>query len=243
MLLSDSLSTLPVGISFSSIVDLETISKIGALLGTLVTSAISLWTLREMAKQRRESYKPILLLVASWYRLTSFEDGRFNSKTLDKSNYEANLYIYLANSGRATASNLNISWEFDITSFMKQKFLVSEINCDSNILHVTGKNFEANHVLSNQISEYIPLLLTAENGYEKLLMPSFITALLKVRMDERLAGNSINIPQLKLVVDYQDVGANKNKEQFLLNFPESFQTSNPEDATSQWLHGKIEVSR
>jgi len=193
------------------------------VIATFITSLISLLTIIEMKKQRSESYKPIVVPVYSYYSLKSYSDGRYNIQTQDNSEYVQNLFIYLANAGAGTAINIRIKWSFELKKFANvQNNREAFLTIKDNIFSVVGEKYQCSHNLNLQTEEIFEYLLTAENKTNKIILPQYMTTIMKIIADNNVHGNAIEMPELKMKIEYEDIGLKKHIKEYNITFDEKY---------------------
>lgn len=138
------------------------------LLATLVTALATLWTVKEVKKQRETSYHPELYLGNQsifFYSLKYKETFLPFNYTIEKlDEHEDNLSnnyvsIDLHNVGLAVAKAIDYKWEFDIKTAIEQIDQVNRvgffhIHYDKGLeISVPQIGYKNNHVVSNQLRQ------------------------------------------------------------------------------------------
>lgn len=212
-------------------------------IATLITAIVAFITVNEMRKQRKESYKPIVIPIENYYSLKSYEDGRFSGSTQVSNGYEPNIFLYLANAGLGPAVNIVIQWEFDFKSFIsKNDFNGIIISYENEKFYVRENEHYSTSYVKNQKDELVEYLLSGESGKTKLLLPEYTKVILKLLTDRKQKGITTYMPKLKLIITYKDIGLSEYKHEYGIEFIEYYVSKLKIEPLIKYdANGKIDV--
>jgi hypothetical protein len=187
--------------------DLQNGLSVAVNIATLLTAMATFLTVREMRKQRKESYKAIILPIRKYISLKSYEDGRYQGYTLQNENYDLNIFIELVNAGLGPACNIRGKWEFDFDELIgKNEWADCNISFEEKVLSINASNWQCKSYIDNQITINMDCLLNSDKNTSRILLPGFITPILKLSADCWKSGRQLYLPPLILKYEYQDVG-------------------------------------
>lgn len=207
-------------------------------LGTWIVAICVLLQLREMAKQRRSTYKPEIVVarkeVYGLYRNeyeiiipNDWRDEKNKNESYKMQGLFYNLSIY--NIGFAAASNICISWDFDIDGMLERiNHIINKhdmkkivLSLADNFLFIKSKKGSSLIKCCRDFSSYDYLLPTNidRNGLAVYLPPGFIimTALdfyvkcLDCQTESLFTGS----PYITLTIEYKDIEGNNYKKTFI----------------------------
>lgn len=211
-----------------------------------ITLIVVFLTLREMEKQRRASYKPELVIPRSLvygFGDIIVEDIILplewrNSENIEETRDDSLLTIY--NLGFGAAVHIRISWEFEFEETLR---FVQDYCYENSIPIVVGyeqrfgtKVFQLE--IEDRVSSFINIGSIYDQSYDYLVpasvtskglrlhLPpdykSLIAIMIFMSWKEFEKDNSpmkdLNFPDLKLKVNYQDIGGNDYVKEFGLTF-------------------------
>lgn len=136
------------------------IIEILAAIGTFISALVALYTLLEIKKQRKSTYKPELFLDSFFFELATnpffveeeklmkFKNNvKGNKKSKKRKDESIYVNYYLENLGFGFAKLIECKWEFDFEKAIKELKKIAPKNIEwSQILEYTSMNFEnGNH--------------------------------------------------------------------------------------------------
>lgn len=219
---------------------------------TLITSLISLLTLREMVKQRRSSMIPTIL-PKSQYNLNMLLNEKSTSSCLyiwtnDDEHFENSEFSYdieLSNIGIGTAIDIYYEWKLDIDCFIEKidslqkeqkKYSFSKLkSSDEMILRTSSSLAFADSLKSD--NNKISFIQTSQNI--KISLPTqfvlLFSALIDLHFDndinqqlnmEDIVKNYKNYPYPTLVLKYKDIAKHEYKKTFDFRFEPKYISQN-----------------
>jgi len=212
---------------------------------TLIAGIATLMTVLEMRKQRKESYRPIVIPIGKYYSLKSYQDGRYQGYTQTTTSYEPNLYIDLTNAGLGPAINIIGKWVFNFKELIDRNVWPNiSISLENNIFCIKALNFTCNNYIEIQEPIRIDCLLANDKNSMKLLLPNYMITVIKLIADKRKQGLPFFMPPLIFCYEYRDVGDSKFIAEYKITFEEIFQLNLPIEPLLEYdEHGKINVSK
>lgn len=192
---------------------------------------ISFFTLFELFKQRKASYKPDLCVLKRYFSVK--KSGTSSDWYVDESSQSTDASIQLVNVGVGAAKNINAKWSFDLNSFIDSINQLSQKSHQNFYIEHKGDflSIETNDNSKSMINakmssfQFEYLLASAQDpkGSTLFLPPSYSCLLpiyLDLYMKLELNFNEIQIPTLKLDLSYNDIGKNEHasKHQVECNF-------------------------
>jgi len=202
----------------------------------LLTAFVALFTLFELFKQRKSSYKPDLCILKNHFEIKGPGLGEANL-ALNWSEYTKNedskilgVYLTLVNIGFGAAKNIVVKWHFD------SDFLISEINKltqkyymafyiekEDNYISIKSEQSSIHTGSSELVSYNFEYLLPHENDKisKKITLPHsyrlLIGAYLSLRSKESdLSIQLIELPKLELSLRYFDIGKGEHNSKHKL---------------------------
>lgn len=206
--------------------------SLGTLILTFATTLIILFTLFEMSRQRKNSYKPHIVIPKQFiyaktkkdpfsdiWSLNSLKD--ISSKKLEKiKDYTISLY----NLGLGPAKNIEMTWKFDEDIIKK----IKKISKKNDMLLVINKNFisvesekrNIYHAVNRNLEDHRDYLLPSNISKEGLecQIPLSYKALMSLyihlswRDDDALS--NLNMFPLYLAIYYEDISGKKYVQKF-----------------------------
>jgi len=212
---------------------------------TFASYIATLLTVLEMRKQRKESYKPIIIPIGKYYSLKSYQDGRYQGYTQAGGTYEPNLFIELTNAGLGPAINIEGKWDFDFKEFInKNEWPEISITFQNNEFSVIASNFSCKNYVEIQEPIKIDCLLANDKNSMRLLLPNYYITIIKLVADKRNKHLSFHMPPLMFKYEYQDVGKTKYTANYKIKLEEVFQLNIPIEPLLEYNeHGKINLLR
>lgn len=187
----------------------------------MFAAIISFFTLFELFKQRKASYKPDLCVLKRYFSVTV--NGTNSDWCNDELTNSGGASIQLVNIGVGAAKGITAEWCFDLNE------LIENINKLSQKLHkgfyVENKghflsietNDNSNSMINAKMSTYKfeYLLATSQDphGSTLFLPPSYSFLLpiyVQLYMQAKLDFNEIKIPTIELKLSYSDIGKNNH---------------------------------
>jgi hypothetical protein len=198
----------------------SSISAILTNIGLIVSLILTFLTVLEMMKQRRESYKPKIIVKEKFIILKS-------NKSFDIIDFEVNdcLIMVLKNIGIGPAINIDLEFKFDIEDF-KERWndnFSEKILLSIDKVYVMINNRFTIFTDNNKIS-YDNLL---SNDEIEIVIPSHINTLMKMYVfqfgksmfDNNDKGTNKDItPKLPIKIRYNDIGGKRYNLNYLVNF-------------------------
>lgn len=204
---------------------------------TLLTATGTLYTVKEMARQRKASYRPDVVASRQYAYARSSEgivDFKWVRNSANSSNHDAQrndsrqYTISLFNVGIGVAKQVEATWALDLEPWIKTLneiaqrsftpiLIVNEIG--SGTVHISGPNYPTHvQMVANQLKQEWAYLLPAaidQLGIELTVPSCFLQlAALQIAMTLKLAGEGgikvsqwPVIPEATLSVRYYDAGA------------------------------------
>ena len=206
------------------------LASLASGIGALIAALVALFTLLELFKQRKSSYKPDLCIVPNEYEL---EEARYDGIDLaidwvPKEQEESNLCFSpgfrIVNIGLGAAKKVEIKWEFDVKgeihkvnkmaeklsvpSLIKEgtKSLSIKIN-DSAVYSVHGES-------DSMKSDYVVPHISDPKGAEIPLPLNYrliVSAYLSMCSKENLNLKNVEVPDINLNLKYIDIGKGIHK--------------------------------
>ena len=202
--------------------------SLASSLGTLSAALVALFTLLELFRQRKASYKPDLCILQRYFDLKGGECGQKNialdwsvCHEFTKGDLSAPS-IHLVNIGFGAAKKVEAKWVFDYENLMKDVNHLAQkhhqgfyIEKENSFLKLKSENNGFYHVNAEMnIREYEYLLpLSHDSGREIVLPPSYTMLLsmyLSLWAKEHFSFQEIEVPTIKLELNYQDIGKGKH---------------------------------
>lgn len=201
-----------------------------ASIGALSAAVIALFTLFELFKQRKSSYKPDLTILQRRFTLKPSEFGKVKLP-LDWINPDHNSQgqsplarVPIVNIGFGAAKNVIAKWSFDRDKLIEQVNKLAQkkhqpfyIEKQGTMLSVKNKGqacYLVNNEMDSEEFEYL-LPLNQDTSSREIMLPPSYTMLVSVflslsSMDE-FELNELNIPEINLQLSYSDIGKGKHK--------------------------------
>jgi hypothetical protein len=187
----------------------------------MCAAIISFFTLFELFKQRKASYKPDLCILKRYFSVKA--KGTSSDWYLADSSQEQRASIQLVNVGVGAAKNINANWTFDLNSLIeeinklaqkahrsfyienKDHFLSIETNDKSNsMINAKMTDFQFEYLLASaQDPQGTTLNLPPSYSY---LLPIYVGLFMELELNF----NDIKIPSLELNLSYNDIGKNNH---------------------------------
>ena len=193
-------------------------------LATLLAVVIALFTLLELSRQRKASYRPEIGILGKSFLLSKDRlSGTdlvldWHSEEEDLSINNNNPHIKLINIGFGTAKNVNAKWDYDIDSFIESINNIDEKNRTYTVekgdlfleLRKDGKSiYSTNAFLNTWKFEHIIPVNVVKGGRELYLPPAYvllISILLSFAVKDGGLFENLYIPELKLRLEFKDIG-------------------------------------
>lgn len=202
----------------------DLISIITAI-AAFITAVVALFTLIELSRQRKASYKPEICILQNSFVLRSDHDAAVDlalcwqseeGRTIDSKNKP---YIQIANIGSGPAKSVQAKWEYDIENIIKtvnsvaqklqRPFLVTKDDLFINIKQKEKYVYRTNAKLNSWEFEYLLPVNIEKTGRELFLPPAYamlISTLLSFAIEDKESMENLKIPELKLQLTYTDIG-------------------------------------
>ncbi|WP_342601588.1 hypothetical protein [Peribacillus sp. FSL E2-0159] len=196
--------------------------------------------LEEMIQQREDSVRPELFFNNEKYGLSFHKKmgiGVFykNKKLLNNNHFDTNLYLRINNIGVGHAKNIQIKWDFDLSSSID---FIKLYDKDNNYIieYKPGISLDLNEsssiYLDKEFESSLPIFIKNEdyniplpNSYTRIL--SIIIHVLMVEHNFKVAAEKL--PKLKFTISYYDVLNNKTIKEFDITPEITFSTGSMEE--------------
>jgi len=211
--------------------NLSTLMAVLSASAALLTSAVSLFTLKEMNKQRKNTYKPEIVLTSE------SEKGNFiNFKVVEEFGQDSEndfynfqdkeLKIEFFNLGKGSAKDLKLNFIYDINTLIERiKIENLDIQYDKQRSLLIYKNGGQASVLKADINsiQNIDYILPFENGPNKTFfkIPNtflFLNYLeLVARFESRNEGldsTAVKTNEIEVEISYSDIAGEKHINKF-----------------------------
>lgn len=230
----------------------------GSGVGTLISSLIALFTLREMRAQRKHSYKPELMVPEVCFNYTNEFPNYVRMWTTDDKEF---LKLKIHNVGLGVAKNIKFEWTYDIERMVERFYLLRayddhEINVDIHNDRIThsesGKTMSGGGIASD--NKTLDFMLAAEantDGYFLELPGTYITissAIYKYSNPNKiftLTDFSAGLEPLTLKISYEDISGNLVRKSFNVEikfFLRSINRNTPASEHINTMRGRIYIS-
>jgi hypothetical protein len=187
----------------------------------MCAAIISFFTLFELLKQRKASYKPDLCILKRYFYVKA--NGTLSEWYLTDSSQPHTASVQLVNIGVGAAKNINANWTFDLDSFIEEINKLSQkshqnfyIKNEGDLLLIETYNklsTTVNAKMNDFQFEYLLASAQDPQGSTLNLPPSYSYLLpIYVRLHMQLELNiiDIEIPTLELNLSYSDIGKNQH---------------------------------
>jgi hypothetical protein len=242
----------------STKMSIDRLATLVSSVGTFFGALIILFTLLEIAKQRKSTYRPDLVFGRNEFYIY----GNDSTKTTDiwspikltkadrGKNHNDQLPLRLFNIGMGTAKNITAKWEFDIKECINkikeldgEKKYTIELK-ESDYLEVSYSHrqiFFPRMTMMDSIDYILPAHV--ENEPYKLRIPYLYLVLTSIIFTLSFKkGLNSSFPShhgLKVALNYLDIGNNEHKKEFLIE-TQPFSFSQSADAESPDIWGSVE---
>jgi hypothetical protein len=203
-------------------------------LGALGAATISLFTLFELFRQRKASYKPDICVLKRHFAVRGEGIGKFGTPTNwfhEDSELGGMASIQLVNVGVGAAKHVSAKWFFEQSRLVQEinklaqeaheEFYIHEDGTFLSVKDSSQTSYMINAQMNNFNFEYLLPASQDERGIVLSLPPSYSFLLslfvgLSFRMHE-------NIPEKKLSsivlnLEYSDIGKNKHSSKHIIEF-------------------------
>jgi hypothetical protein len=225
---------------------LEQVIGVLGQIATWVTVFFVFLTLREMEKQRKATQKPELIIpkvfvhgyFSNWSELAIPEEWRNKKMKADEISMYTLADITIYNIGFGAAKNLKLKWDFDTEKIMndvkdycyqnsipivvsiEKDFLKREINKKGAMTRIEA--------YSVQEHEYIMPASVTSSGLQSHLPLTYLNLLSVLiymmnhgankKSSQSVQPTPIEIPPLRLAINYEDIGGNKYNKEYDVKF-------------------------
>jgi hypothetical protein len=209
-------------------------SSLLALIGVLV----ALLTLREMAKQRRESYKPRLIFQNKNFFLQKNSNGtpcflKENANAIRKL-YEPLFFLELKNIGLGSAHNIVVRWKYDQTKMIRrlsqyaQKTQLVRVNPDNHFEFLFDKESQKGYgfFINNSDEERTRMAFLCSNDSIKVKIPetlhNYITFIPYLELVAQGNPRRVDVKpdEIRVVFEYFDIGGKKQVQRLRMAIEE-----------------------
>lgn len=213
-----------------------------ASLATLVTMVLVAFTLLEMAKQRKTTYRPDIVLTTSGYFIYAehqdhaLSDLHFSNEEVDDNTVQIerrlnDVYLDGFNIGLGAAKLVDVAWEFqvdhlvqklneDVASGFQFVFNHNDVFTDGYLSYTLPKGISGIMVLKHDMhrtyDHLLPIHVKAEPT--KIRMPFTYLLITAARlystMVDKTEWEAEAFPVLRVKITYADIGNNMHKKSF-----------------------------
>lgn len=202
--------------------------SVGSSFGAVSAALIALFTLLELAKQRKSTYKPDLCLLKQQFNITQGLMGKLGNlpisldwvppdTALPDVSYRASINI--VNVGFGVAKKVRAQWKFNSKTVMEtvnqmaqQTFQTFYLEEESVFLAIKskGKNiYSTNNRMDCFKFEYLLPAESQPKGHEVYLPPSYmllVSVYLFLCSQKKIPFSEIKVPSIQLELTYYDIG-------------------------------------
>ena len=214
-----------------------------ASLATLVTMVLVAFTLLEMAKQRKTTYRPDIVLTTSGYFIYAehqggalsylhFSNEEVGSNTVQMERRLNRVYLDGFNIGLGTAKLVDVAWEFqvdhlvqklneDVASGFQVEFKHDDVFTEGYLSYKLPKEpsggvIALSHDIHRTYDHLLPIHVKAEPT--KISMPFTYLLITAARLYSTMADKTKwaaeAFPVLRVKITYADIGNNVHKKSF-----------------------------
>lgn len=238
--------------------------SVGSSVGAVSAAFIALFTLLELARQRKSAYKPDLCVLKNRFNITQGTIGKLvdlpmsldwvpQDSTLPDLAFRASIQI--VNVGFGVAKNVKAKWIFDADSMTEkinqmaqqtfQTFYLVEENSFTSIKSKEKVIYSANNKMDCFEFEYLLPIGNQAKGHEVYLPPSYIllvSAYLFLCSQAELKFSEIKVPSIHLELTYCDIGKELHSSKHRLECNISFMSKGNEETPAQFGIEYIETA-
>ena len=203
--------------------------SLASSIGAMSAAVVALFTLVELFRQRKSSYKPDLCILQNSFVIRGSEIQGVNlaldwwAQRGDGVNALARPCIYLVNVGFGAAKKVYAKWIFDQEKLIKdvnqlaqksyQSFFIEKERLFLSLKTKSQSVYGVNAEMDTWEYEYLLPLSQDESGREVPLPPSYkflISAYLSLSVMEERFFEDLKVPEIKLELAYTDIGRGKH---------------------------------
>ncbi|EPU9477493.1 hypothetical protein [Vibrio vulnificus] len=224
-------------------------------LGALGAATISLFTLFELFRQRKASYKPDICVLKRRFAVRGEGIGKFGTPTNwfhEDSELGGMASIQLVNVGVGAAKHISAKWIFEQSTLVKEINKLAQEAHEEFYIHEDGTflsvkdSSQTSYMINAQMNEFnFEYLLPAsqdKRGIVLTLPPSYSFLLslfvgLSFRAHEKIPAKKLSSIELKL--EYSDIGKNKHSSKHMIKLELSSiqKTDNSMEFTGSLVEG------
>ena len=188
-------------------------------IASLLTSFITMFTVREMRKQRVVSHMPIIKVLGGYVQVKIDENQNWgwNNETLQ-----------LGNFGKGVALDVKVKWEFPVDELitMLKKYdphNVKEYSLNNNLLKLDNSS----HNIKLQSEKFFPAITETLHSSNDIVIPYYLTTAFGKYINEAIINRpesnnkeAINVkdfPEVGVKVSYIDINNNLHEKNFSLS--------------------------
>jgi hypothetical protein len=216
---------------------IEYLTKNSSLLA-LIGIIVALWTLREMAKQRRESYKPRLIFQNKNFFLQKNPNGTpcFLKENSDpvRELYGPSFLLELKNIGLGSAHDIVIKWNYDQKKMDRrlsqyaQKTQLMRVNPHNHFEFLFDKESQSGYgfFIKNSDEERIRMAFLVSNDSVKVKIPetlhNYITFVPYLELVAQGSPRRVDVKldEIGIVFEYFDIGGKKQLQRLRMAIEE-----------------------
>jgi hypothetical protein len=206
--------------------------SLGASIGAMGAAFVAVFTLLELSKQRRSSYKPDLCVLKNRFHIGGEEprtnpDFPFAMDWIPEGSRSQQVItwptIRVVNVGFGAAKRVSAKWVFDTSCFVEevnelaqktyQTFFIREEEYFLSIMSKGRSTYRVNNRLDTFDFEYLLPVATQPSGHDIGLLPSFPTLIslyLGLCAKANKPISEISPPSIVLELSYGDIGQQKH---------------------------------
>ena len=216
---------------------IEYLSKNSSLLA-LIGVLVALWTLREMSKQRRESYKPRLIFKNKTFFLQKNPNGtpcflKENSDAI-RELYGASFLLELKNIGLGSAHDIVVKWKYNQTKMVRrlseyaEKTQLVRLDAHNHFEFLFDKESRNGYgfFIKNSDEERIRMAFLGSNDSVKVKIPetlhSYITFVPYLELVAQGNPRRVDVKsdEIGIVFEYLDIGGKKQVQRLRMAIEE-----------------------
>src|ERR1039457_5879950 len=206
--------------------------SLASSVGALSAALVALFTLLELSRQRKSTYKPDLCVLKKQFDIKPGLAGKmcdvpFTVDWAPQGVFQLetgrSATIRIVNIGFGAAKGVNAKWKFDsnevideVNKLAQQTFQTYFLAEEDSILSIISKGkriYNANNKMDCFQFEYLLPIANQPNGHDIILPPSYtllVSAYLSLCAKAKRPFSEINIPKIELELSYGDIGKERH---------------------------------
>jgi hypothetical protein len=213
--------------------------SMGSSVGAMSAALVALFTLFELARQRRSAYKPDLCVIKKHFNIAKGFIGNTSSlpfaidwmaQGTEQQGSFAQATIRIVNVGFGVAKDVKVKWTFDIKSFIDevnqlaqkkfQTYFLVEQNQFLSVMSKGNNIYSANTKMDSLQFEYLLPVGNQPSGQDILLPPAYVllvSSYLCLSVKTERTYLEIKVPNIVLELSYIDIGGKRYTSEHKLN--------------------------